>query len=237
MSKRILIERILAQLAFFILGSLAMGYAVQHLAALAWIDRQVFQLINGLPHNATFDTIIFPFDLWFPPWEILFMPMFLYFMMVPLYLFVLIKQPKQFIWLVLSVAISSGLAGLLLTMHWHLLFRERPFLHVPTEHLSEQSRTSLKDWPSFPSGHVRDTALYATLMRYFIPASKTLVIVFTAWIGFIRVYTGSHYPFDVVAGALFGYIAARIGLDCARLIDMQLGTNHLQSLYEKEVGI
>lgn len=237
MTKRTLIERILAQLAFFVLGSLAMGYAVQHLSFLTWIDEQVFKLINGLPHNATFDKIVFPFDLWFPPWKIFFMPMFLYFMIVPLYLIVLIRSPKQFIWLLISVGISSGLAGLLLTMHWHLLFRERPFLHVETEHLSEGSRNALKKWPSFPSGHARDTAIYATMIDRFIPHSRTLMIVFTSWIAFTRVYTGEHYPFDVAAGVLFGYIAARIGIDVARLIDMQLGTNHLQSLYEKEVSV
>lgn len=68
--------------------------------------------------------------------------------------------------------------------------------------------------PSFPSGHaMTNTCLYLFLAYYYSrkvnPEKKkeayTLAIIFSAIMGFSRIYMGVHYPTDVLAGFLSGY--------------------------------
>lgn len=67
---------------------------------------------------------------------------------------------------------------------------------------------------SFPSGHaMTNTCLYLFLAYYYSrkinPNKKrqayTLAIIFSAIMGFSRIYMGVHYPTDVLAGFLSGY--------------------------------
>lgn len=62
---------------------------------------------------------------------------------------------------------------------------------------------------SMPSGHAVTSFAFATplvyLTRTFIPLTLRLFpLVLAASIAFSRVYTGVHYPSDVIAGALLG---------------------------------
>ena len=62
--------------------------------------------------------------------------------------------------------------------------------------------------PSFPSNHAVNTSALATLAalsrpRLWLPAAAMAMLV-----GYSRVYTGAHYPLDVVAGGVLGMAVA-----------------------------
>ncbi|OEU96532.1 bifunctional phosphatase PAP2/diacylglycerol kinase family protein [Streptomyces oceani] len=61
---------------------------------------------------------------------------------------------------------------------------------------------------SFPSGHAASAAAFATGLALESPRWGALVAPLAATVAFSRVYTGAHYPGDVLAGAALGVGAA-----------------------------
>ena len=68
--------------------------------------------------------------------------------------------------------------------------------------------------PTFPSGQTASSFAAATVMglKY---SSKWrgviyLILIYASLIGFSLVYSGVHYPFDVICGAIIGIISALI---------------------------
>ena len=69
---------------------------------------------------------------------------------------------------------------------------------------------SMPDSTSFPSGHSASAAAFATAVGDVIPAAGIPLRVAAALVGFTRVYTGVHYPSDVVVGATAGALFGRL---------------------------
>jgi undecaprenyl-diphosphatase len=65
-----------------------------------------------------------------------------------------------------------------------------------------------KGSPSFPSSHAMNMFAQAMLLTLLYRRKRVGItaFAFAAIIGLSRIYVGVHYPFDVVAGALFGVI-------------------------------
>lgn len=61
---------------------------------------------------------------------------------------------------------------------------------------------------SFPSCHSVNIFAQATLFSFFYPRLKFIFVIFAVLIGYSRIYTGVHYPLDVLAGALTGTVIA-----------------------------
>lgn len=101
-----------------------------------------------------------------------------------------------------SLALASAVAN---TLGKRTVGRSRPLLTgVPlVRQLRRQPRTT-----SFPSGHAASAAAFATGVALESPAWGAAVAPLAASVAFSRVYTGVHYPTDVLAGAALGVAAA-----------------------------
>ncbi|MEV2254113.1 phosphatase PAP2 family protein [Streptomyces sp. NPDC050147] len=103
---------------------------------------------------------------------------------------------------VASLALASATVN---TLGKSAVRRTRPVLDtVPViRHLSRQPITS-----SFPSGHSASAAAFATGVALESRGLGAVVAPVAASVAFSRVYTGVHYPSDVLVGAALGAGAA-----------------------------
>jgi len=91
-----------------------------------------------------------------------------------------------------------------------LPYRERP-LHDPLMHFKLPygvNPQALIHWSSFPSDHAVCFFSVAVGLRLISRRLGALAIGYAALICFPRIYTGIHYPTDILAGALLGTGAA-----------------------------
>ena len=63
---------------------------------------------------------------------------------------------------------------------------------------------------SFPSGHSASAAAFAVAAGGVIPALRPALRVAASVVGFSRVYTGAHYPSDVLGGATVGALLGKV---------------------------
>lgn len=57
---------------------------------------------------------------------------------------------------------------------------------------------------SFPSNHAVNIFALSTLLSFYYKRLSPLWFSIAALVGYSRVYVGSHYPFDVIGGAIVG---------------------------------
>ena len=106
----------------------------------------------------------------------------------------------------------KSLAALILaSILLHLLKAafERPRMaHVDDALLTLLENPALFDlsgkFNSFPSGHTMVSFTIATTLSFYYPRAAFLLYPLAALVALSRVYLGSHYPSDVVAGAFLG---------------------------------
>ena len=106
------------------------------------------------------------------------------------------------------VATSAAAAALALNQPLgHLIDRVRPYVEHPAQvHLLiARSRN-----PSFPSDHATGAFALAFGIWLYDRAIGTVLLVLAAAMGIARVFVGTHYPSDVVAGALMGAAVATV---------------------------
>jgi undecaprenyl-diphosphatase len=89
---------------------------------------------------------------------------------------------------------------------------DRPLLGVP-----ESRWVLMPTSTSFPSGHSASAAAFAVAVGHLLPWTRWPLRTAAATVAFSRVYTGVHYPGDVIIGAAVGAV---LGAATARVTDL-----------------
>ncbi|WP_079412756.1 undecaprenyl-diphosphatase [Paenibacillus ferrarius] len=92
--------------------------------------------------------------------------------------------------------LSSGIIG-------HFFYRDRPFVtHTVLQLIAHPANAS------FPSDHAIGAFVIATSIWIYRKKDGWLWLILAGCIAFSRVWTGVHYPSDVLGGAFIGVVAA-----------------------------
>lgn len=87
------------------------------------------------------------------------------------------------------------------------VYRKRPYLVLPN--VNTFWKKLLKDY-SFPSGHTAAGFSLAAIFAFYFPSYSYFIYTLATLVGVSRIYTGMHYPSDVLSGALVGTLFALI---------------------------
>jgi membrane-associated phospholipid phosphatase len=98
---------------------------------------------------------------------------------------------------------------------------DRDGLRVP-----QQRWVRMPSSTSFPSGHSASAAAFAVAVGDALPAIRLPLRAAAAVVAFSRVYTGVHYPGDVLVGAAVGTVVGRLTSGVARRVVPVLGRGY-----------
>jgi undecaprenyl-diphosphatase len=85
------------------------------------------------------------------------------------------------------------------------IYRKRPYMVI--NGVNTFWNKLLKDY-SFPSGHTTAGFSLAVIFSIHFPAYSLIIYPLATMVGVSRIYTGMHYPSDVLSGAFLGSIFA-----------------------------
>jgi membrane-associated phospholipid phosphatase len=155
------------------------------------LDLDCFRFINQTLMNPVFDQVI--------PW----------FSGNPLFAPAAVVAVVLFLWLgrtrgalcVLILALVVGLGdGLITNVIKHAVGRERPFMVLADAHCLVGKSGS----GSMPSSHAANWFAASMVLLVYYRRSAWIMFPLASLVGFSRIYTGAHYPSDVLAGAILG---------------------------------
>lgn len=165
----------------------------------ACADTAVFYFVNKSLANPFFD-VVMPFMSRLGSGDIAFIAAML--------MAIFLKKEKR----MAGILILAGL-----TATYYIVFflkeaiaRPRPFMALADLRLLVPAERQ----PSMPSGHSASAFMIAAILSYFF-RYRALWLSAAAIVAFSRVYAGVHYPSDVIAGGLLGYMTGRILLRLA----------------------
>ena len=108
----------------------------------------------------------------------------------------------------IEALLAHGFAALLANGLKHVIGRPRPkFVHSGDWQFTPSLVSGLD---SFPSGHAAASFAVATVMAKRFPAVGPLVLAIAAFVALSRVLRGSHFPTDVMGGAVLGVLSGSV---------------------------
>ena len=105
---------------------------------------------------------------------------------------------------IVSVVVADAIAT---HVFKHAFWRTRPCIALEGVRLLAGCVNS----PSFPSNHAVNASALATLVALYRPRLWLAAAALAVLVGYSRVYIGTHYPLDVLAGGALG-LAVALGL-------------------------
>jgi undecaprenyl-diphosphatase len=176
------------------------------------MDLYLFNLINPVKDFLifsvkSFDNFIFnwvnQFALkweWFDVLAIFLAEFLQYFLLFGLILF-LVKDFKKYLRMIIEAILSALLARFVIVsfIRW-ILPRLRPFLINNVNLLFEQSGSA------FPSGHAAFFFAVATVVYFYNKKIGALFYLSSVLIVLARVFSGVHWPSDILAGTVVGLL-------------------------------
>ncbi len=130
------------------------------------------------------------------------------------------------------VALAIGLTALIVDgVVKPLIWRDRPYIALASAHaggvkvglahaggVKENTEREVRvidakpPSSSFPSGHAANAVAGAIALSQVLPSARAVWWLIAATIALSRIYVGVHFPLDVLAGALIGFLCARLVL-------------------------
>ncbi len=153
------------------------------------MDRLLFETINGLSFRNNFLDFL-----------AIFIGEYLGYILLASLLFFLLYKKEVFFQAIISGTISRFIFVFIIRA---LYYRERPFLQYDITPLIEHAPTA-----SFPSGHA--SFFFALSTAIFIKNKKigSLFLILSFLISISRVFSGIHFPSDIIFGAIIGVLTA-----------------------------
>jgi len=152
------------------------------------MDMSLFQLINNLAGKVLWMDELMLFSAKY-------LPFLFALILVVLYLSWKPDRQRGALLAGLSMLAALGIAHAIAFLYP----RPRPYL-VHDVHLLIMRSSD----PSFPSDHAVFSFAFATMIWRYNKKAGIVLIGVAALVGFSRVYVGTHYPTDVIGGAILG---------------------------------
>jgi undecaprenyl-diphosphatase len=111
---------------------------------------------------------------------------------------------------VVSVVVADAIASHVLK---NSFFRVRPCNALEGVRLLVGCTNSA----AFPSNHAVNVSVLATLAALYMPRLWLPATALACIVGYSRVYVGTHYPLDVLAGSVLGIVVALV---CSRVMNL-----------------
>lgn len=160
--------------------------------SLLQIDYQLFNMVN---HWGIVFSLLNPVMRFLAEYA-----QYLFYFGVAVYWFTRTEQNRR---MVVEALISACIAMGLSTILGYFFYRDRPFVaHAVLQLIKHPANAS------FPSDHAIGAFVIATTIWMFRSKDGKLWLVLAALIALSRVWTGVHYPSDVLAGAIIGAAVA-----------------------------
>jgi len=128
----------------------------------------------------------------------------------------LIFDRKNTLLILVISLVAMFLGGIIVHILKELIQRPRPLSQFMDINIYRQKLYV----GSFPSGHSQTAFSTAAVLSGHY--KKWLLFYLLAFlVAFSRVYIGVHYPFDIIAGSLIGYLSAKLVLAISQRLDIK----------------
>jgi undecaprenyl-diphosphatase len=215
-------------------SSVVIGFLVNRVGWIQQFDRIVYATVLYAPHPSWLNAVVAPFNFNFIPFFPSVFESFLVITVAICLLVILVFRRYDFLWALFAIAVAQLFNIGMAYFFPIIIYRPRPFISLPNN-IIESWKLIWSAWPSFPSGHVRDTAVAMTVLSAFMPKRlRWAMAAFAVFIAWTRVYVGAHYPTDVIAGLVIGYLIGKISLGVVEAVRKLWEERKHRSLEETE---